>query len=456
MFITKKHLSRRTVLRGMGVSLSLPFLDAMVPAQTPLARTAANPKPRFAAIEMVHGAAGSTQEGLKKHYWSPAKEGADFEFTPTLEPLAKFRDDITIISNTDMIPAGAFSPAEEGADHFRSSCAFLSASHAKMTEGADIFCGTSIDQMYAKQFGQDTPLPSLQLCIESVDASGACDYGYACVYADTISWSSPTTPLPMTIDPRMAFENLFGDGSTAAEREERSAVNRSILDWITRDVTRLQKNLGASDRNRLNAYLDDVREIERRIEKIEKYNASGEARALPAAPLGVPDSFEEHVKLMFDLNALAFMANVTRVSTFKMSRDVCQRVYPESGVKTAFHSCSHHGESPAKIAEFAKLNRYHASLLPYFLDKLKNAPDGDGNLLDHTLVMYGSPMGDSNAHNHIKVPLLLVGHANGALKGNMHVVEKDGTPTANALLTVMHKLGVDVDRIGDSTGEISL
>jgi hypothetical protein len=456
MFITKKHISRRTVLRGMGVSLSLPFLESMVPAQTPLVRTAAAPKTRFAAIEMVHGAAGSTLEGLKKHYWTPQKVGRDFEFTQTLEPLERFREYMTIISNTDLIPAGAFSPAEEGADHFRSSCSFLSAAHAKMTEGADIHCGTSIDQLYAKQFGQDTPLPSLQLCIESVDASGACDYGYACVYADTISWATPTTPLPMTIDPRMAFENLFGDGSTAEERVARSQVNRSILDWIMHDVNRLQKNLGASDRSRLDGYLEDVRELERRIQRVEQYNASGAARALPAAPLGVPDSFEEHVKLMFDLQALAFSADVTRVSTFKMSRDVCQRVYPGSGVQTAFHSCSHHGENPAKIDEFAKLNRYHVGLLPYFFDKLKNTPDGDGNLLDHTMVMYGSPMGDSNAHNHIKVPLFLMGHANGLLQGNTHVMEKDGTPMANVLLSIMHKLGVNVDRIGDSTGEVNI
>jgi hypothetical protein len=289
-----------------------------------------------------------------------------------------------------------------------------------------------------------------------VDASGACDYGYACVYADTISWASPTQPLPMTIDPRMAFENLFGEGGTSEERSARGEVNRSILDWIAGDVTRLQKGLGPSDRNRLNAYLENVREIERRIQKIEKYNAIGEARALPAAPLGVPDSFEEHVKLMFDLQVLAFMTDVTRVSAFKLSRDVSGRVWPESGVKTPFHPCSHHGENPAKIAEFAKLNRYHVSLMPYFLDKLKNTPDGDGNLLDHSMVLYGSPMGDSNVHNHKRVPLFLAGHANGKLKGNLHVREKDGTPIANVYLSMLHKLGVDVPSFGDSTGEVSI
>jgi hypothetical protein len=456
MFITKKHISRRTVLRGMGVSLALPLLDSMVPAQTPLAKTAATPKTRLACIEMVHGAAGSTGEGTNKHYWSPAKEGSDFEFTQTLQPLEPLRDYITIVSDTDLRPATAWSAAEEGADHFRSSAVYLTAAHPKMTEGSDYYVGTSLDQLYAQQFGQDTPLPSIQLCIEYVDASGACDYHYACVYADTISWASPTKPLPMIIDPRMAFENLFGDGRTPEERRARQKVNRSILDWISHDVARLQKDLGASDRKRLSAYLDDVREIERRIERIEKYNASGEARALPTAPLGVPDSYEEHLRLMFDLQALAFMTETTRVSAFKMSRDVSTRVFPESGVKTPFHPCSHHQENPTKIAEFAKLNRYHVSLLPYFLEKLKNTPDGDGNLLDHSMIMYGSPMGDGNVHNHKRVPVFLAGHAGGQLKGNMHVRCADSTPMANILSTMLHKLGVNVETFGDSTGDVAI
>jgi len=456
MLITKKYLSRRTVLRGMGVSLALPFLDAMAPAQTRLSKTAAVPPTRLACIEMVHGAAGSTVDGSNKHYWSPEKEGSDFEFSQSLKLLEPFREYITIVSDTDLHPAGAWAAAEEGADHFRSSSAYLTATHPKMTEGADIHCGTSLDQMYAQQFGQDTPLPSIQLCIESVDGSGACDYGYACVYADTISWASPTQPLPMTVDPRQAFESLFGDGATPAERSARQRIDGSILDGITHRVADLQRGLGARDRSRLNDYLADVREIERRIQKIEKCNSSNDARALPAAPIGVPDSFEEHAKLMFDLQALAFLTNVNRVSAFKMSRDVCQRVYPESGVKTPFHSCSHHGESPSKIAEFAKLNLYHVSLVPYFLEKLKNAPDGDGSLLDHSMVLYGSPMGDSNAHNHKRVPLFLAGHANGKLKGNLHVRTKDGTPMANVLLTMAHKLGMNIESIGDSTGEIAI
>jgi len=456
MFITKKHLSRRTVLRGMGVSLALPLLDSMVPAQTPVAKTAAAPKTRLACIEMVHGAAGSTADGTEKHYWSPAEEGRDFKFSQTLEPLEPLREYITVISDTDLHPATAWSAAEEGADHFRSSAVYLTAAHPKMTEGSDYFAGTSIDQLYAQRFGQDTPLPSIQLCIEMVDASGACDYGYACVYADTISWASPTQPLPMTLDPRMAFESLFGEGGTPDERLARQKVNRSILDWISKDVARLQKGLGPSDRSRLNQYLDDVREIERRIQRIEKYNASGEARALPAAPLGVPDSYEEHVKLMFYLQALAFMTETTRVSAFKMSRDVSTRVFPESGIKQPFHPCSHHQENPGKIAEFAKLNRYHVSLIPYFLNKLKSTPDGEGSLLDHSVVLYGSPLGDSNVHNHKRVPIFLAGRANGQIKGNLHVRAKDGTPMANVLLTMAHKLGVDVQSFGDSNGEVAI
>jgi hypothetical protein len=405
---------------------------------------------------MVHGSAGSTVDGSNKHYWSPEKEGPDFEFTQTLEPLASLRDYITVISDTDLRPAGAFADAEEGGDHFRSSSVFLTAAHPKLTMGADIFCGTSIDQMYAQQFGQDTPLPSLQVCIESVDASGHCDYGYACVYSDTISWASPTQPLPMTVDPRSVFESLFGDGSTPEERALRQQANGSVLDRIMHRVAQLQKGLPASDRSRLNEYLEDVREIERRIQKVESHNRSGIARQLPAAPVGVPDSFEEHVKLMFDLQALAFTTDTTRVSAFKMSRDVCQRVYAESGVKVPFHSASHHGETPAKIADFAKINRYHVSLVPYFLEKLKNTPDGDGNLLDHSLVFYGSPLGDSNAHNHKRVPVFLAGHASGKVKGNLHVRCQDMTPMANVLLTVMHKTGMNVESIGDSTGVIAI
>ena len=457
MLITKKHLSRRTVLRGMGVSLALPLLDSMVPAQTPIRKTAAAPLSRLACIEMVHGAAGSSADGIVKHYWSPVKEGRDFEFTPTLSSLEPFRDYLTIISDTDLNNARALALPEEGADHTRSSSVFLTASHPRQTEGSDIYCGTSVDQIYAQAYGQDTPLPSIQLAIEDVGSlNGACGYGYSCVYANTISWASPVQPLPMEIDPRVAFERLFGDGGTAQERLARRQADRSVLDAITQEVARLKKGLDPSDTKRLSDYLDDVREIERRIQKIEKYNASGEARALPQAPIGVPDSFEEHVKLMFDLQVLAFMANVTRVSTFKMGRDVSSRVFPDSGVKTPFHALSHHGENPEKVAEFAKLNRYHVGMVPYFLNKLKSTPDGDGNLLDHSVVLYGSPMGDSNVHEHKRVPLFLAGHANGKFRGNLHMRCPQGTPMANVLLTLMHRLGVNQENIGDSTGEVAI
>ncbi len=456
MFITKTHLSRRTVLRGMGATIAMPFLDAMVPAQTPLRRTAAAPRTRLACIEMVHGCAGSTQYGIDNHYWMPASEGAGFEFTTILKPLEPFRDYLTVVTQTDLRAAEAWSAAEEGADHFRSSAVFLTAAHPKQTEGSDVQAGTSIDQLYAQRFGQDTPLPSLQLGIENVDAAGACGFNYACVYSGPISWSSPTTPMPMTIDPRMAFENLFGDGGSPTDRAARQKANRSILDGIVREMGRLRSDLGARDQVRVNSYLESVREIERRIERIEQHNASGAHRELPSAPIGVPDSWEEHVRLMFDLQVLAFSSEATRVSSFKLSRDTSNRVFAESGIKAPFHALSHHGSLPSKITEYAKLNVYHMGLLPYFLDKLKNTPDGDGNLLDHTLVLWGSPMGDSNVHAHKRLPVLLAGHAGGQVKGNNHVRCKDETPYANVLLTMLRKLGVDQDKIGDSTGEVAL
>jgi hypothetical protein len=436
----------------MGVTLALPLLDSMVPAQTPLRNTAAYPRPRLACIEMVHGAAGSTDEGASRHYWSPAKDGANFDFSYSLEPLAPFRDYITIISGTDARQAEALVPSEGGADHFRSSAVFLTAAHAKQTAGPDISNGTSIDQFYAQRFGADTSLPSIQLCIENIALSGSCGFNYSCVYSDTISWASPTTPLPMTVNPRIVFETLFGDASLASARSAKT----SILDGIAPGAARLRRNLGAADRGRIGRYLEEVRSIERRIQSTERRNAAARIRELPSAPLGVPDSWEEHVKLMFDLQVLAFAAEITRVSAFKMSRDTSNRIFPESGVKTPFHTLSHHSEKPDLVAEFAKLNRYHAGQLGYFLRRLKETPDGDGNLLDSSLILYGSPMGDSNTHNHRRLPLLLAGHAGGQLKGNLHRMCEPGTRQANFLLTVMHKLGVEIDRIGDSTGEIAI
>src|SRR5262245_53286274 len=428
MFITKKHLSRRTFLTGMGATVALPFLESMVPAQTPTRQTAAAPRPRLACIEMVHGSAGSTQDGIDKHYWEPEKEGRDFEFTMILKPLEPFRDYVTLVTRTDLRAAEAWAAAEEGADHFRSSAIFLTAAHPKQTEGSDVYAGTSIDQFYAQKYGQDTPLPSIQLGIENVDATGACGFNYACVYSGPISWSSPTTPMPMTIDPRMVFESLFGDGGSPADRAARQRANRSILDGITREAGRLAQDLGSADRGRLGAYLESVREIERRIQQVEKHNASGTERELPAAPMGVPDSWEDHVRLMFDLQVLAFSADVTRVSSFKLSRDTSNRVFPESGFKAPFHTMSHHGSVPSKILDYAQLNTYHMSLFPYFLEKIRTTPDGDGNLLDHSLILWGSPMGDSNVHAHKRLPVLLVGHASGAVKGNRRVKCEDERP----------------------------
>jgi hypothetical protein len=458
MFLTKRHISRRDALRGMGVTIALPFLDAMVPARTLLAKTAAAGKTRLSCIEMVHGAAGSTAFGLAKNMWSPAAVGREFDLTPSsMSPLEPYRDYLTIVSNTDVRNAEAFEPKEIGGDHFRSSAVFLTQAHPKQTEGSDVYVGVSLDQLYAQRFGQDTPVPSMQLCIENVDQSGGCAYGYACVYTDTISWAAPTEPLPMVRDPRAAFDMLFGVGATPEQRAAHRRTNKSILDWVTAEVAKIRRDLGPSDRTRLNEYLEDIREIERRIEKIEAHNASGEQRELPGAPIGVPDSFEEHVRLMYDLQAIAFAGDITRVFSFKLGRDGSARVYPESGVKAPFHPASHHGEREDRITQFAQINKHHVSLVPYFLEKLKNLREGDRNLLENTLVIYGSPMGNSNVHNHKRCPLFLAGHAGGHLKGNLHLKAPDGTPMANVMLTLLHDLGLDdLKEFGDSTGEFAL
>ncbi len=456
MFIAKKQLSRREVLRGMGVTVALPFLDAMVPARTSAAQTPAT-RLRFAAIEMVHGAAGSTKIGIEKNMWSPAAIGRSFDLSPTsLSPLEPFRNDLTIVSNTDVRNAEAFEAPEIGGDHFRSSAVFLTQMHPRQTQGSDVRVGTSLDQYFAQKYGQDTAIPSLQLCIENVDQAGGCSYGYSCVYTDSISWASPEEPLPMVRDPRAVFDMLFGVGATPKERAERRSEDRSILDWIREDMSRLRNTLGNADRARLNDYLEDIYEIERRIKRVEAQNSGGEPRELPGAPVGVPDSFEEHIKLMFDLQALAFASDITRVFAFKLGRDASNRVFAESGTSTGFHSASHHGDREDRVTAFARINRYHISMLPYFLDKLKKTPDGDGTLLDNTLVLYGSPMGNSNVHNHKRCPLFLAGHAGGKLKGGLHIKTPDGTPMANAMLTVGNMLGLEVEKFGDSTAPMDL
>ncbi len=457
MYLTGKHLHRRTMLKSLGATLALPLLDAMVPAGRVFAAGSAR-KMRLVAMEMVHGCAGSTTFGLKKNLWSPAAVGRDFDLSATsLASLEPYRDYLTIVSNTDVNNAEAFTPPEIGGDHFRSAAVFLTQAHPHQTQGSDIHAGTSLDQLYAQKFGQETPIPSMQLCIENIDQSGGCFYGYSCAYTDSISWASPTEPLPMVRDPRAVFDQLFGVGATPEARARRRKKDRSILDWVTESVNDLKGRLGPADQARLGAYLDDVREIERRIQKVEALNTSGEARELPTAPIGVPDSYGEHVKLMFDLQAVAFAADVTRVFAFKLSRDVSNRVYPETGVNTGFHISSHHNDREDRILDFEKINRYHVSLLPYFLEKLKNTPDGDSNLLENSLLLYGSPMGNPNVHNHKRCPLLLLGHAGGQLKGHVHVKAADGTPMANAMLTVMHGLGfTDMASFGDSTGALEL
>lgn len=456
MFLAKRFLSRRAMLRGGGAAIALPFLDSMVPAQTPLARTAASPRSRLVCIEMVHGAAGSATGAENTHYWSPENEGAGFRFSSSLEPLAPFRDYVTVVSNTDLRQAEALAPSEVGADHFRSSAVFLTGVHPKQTARLDVLGGTSVDQIYASHLGRSTPLPSIQLRIENVNATGSCAFNYSCVYSSAISWAAPTQPLPMMMNPRLVFEKLFGDRAIATQSSRAQPLKGSILDGVTPAAAGLGAGFGPADRRVLEKYLGAIRDVERRIEATETRNAAAVNRYRLTAPLGVPDSWEEHVNLMFDLQVLALSAEVTRVSAFKMSHDTNNRSFPESGVSAPFHSLSHHGGQAAAIADFAKINRYHVGVVAGFLRKLKDTADGDGNLLDHSLIVYGSPMGDSNTHNHRRVPLFLAGHASGAIRGGLHYRAKEGTPQTNALLTVLNRLGVPQERVGDSTGQLAI
>ena len=442
MFITKKHIPRRTFLRGAGTMLALPLLDAMVPARTLLAQTAANPRTRFTGIFVPHGMAPG--------YWVPAKEGAGFEFPMILSPLEPFRDRTVVISGLWSKSAEP-PPGVTGADHWVAA-AYLCADKPRKTAGADIYDGTTIDQLIAEKIGQETLLPSMQLGVEDPGANSSnCGEGYSCAYTNSISWSTPTKPLPMEINPQVVFERLFGDGGTAEERAARRQQDRSILDSITRTLARFKVRIGAEDRVRVDEYLGDVREIERRLQIAAK--ASIEVPT--ATPYGVPESFDEHIKLQFDLLALAFRADITRVSTLLYARDLTARVYPESGTTISFHGGSHHAEDPKRIAEYAKLNRYHVAMLAYFIDKLRSTADGDGTLLDHSLILYGSNMGDSNQHLHYDVPHLLLGGASGRLKGGRHLAFPTKTvTTGNLLLSILDVFGVAQDRIGDSTGKL--
>ena len=460
MYITGKHISRRTLLRGMGATVALPFLDAMVPAGRQGARIRQEfDKTRFVCIEEVHGAAGCNTWAHEQGLYAPAKVGRDYELDPTnvLYPLRDWQDYTTIVSNTDARMAEAFSSEEIGGDHFRSTAVFLSQAHPKQTQGSDVYCGTTIDQLFAQRFGTDTALPSLQLCIERLDQAGGCWYNYHCAYTDSMSWATPSEPLPMIQDPRAAFDLLFGSGGSTAERAIRRRTNKSILDWVVREVGVLRAELGYEDRQRLDRYLQNIREVEQRIVRIEDYSASGEVRELPEAPPGVPDSFAEHMELMFDLQVLAMETDMTRVFSFKMGRDASSRMFPESGTSTPFHSASHHGGNEERILDFNLICQYRTGMLAYFLERLENTMEADGNLLDKSVVLWGSPMGDANLHNHRRCPLVLFGKGNGALEGNLHVRAPDGTPMANAFVSLLQGLGFDDQQsFGDSTGELAL
>ena len=464
--LTQKAMPRRTFLRGLGATVALPYLDAMEPAFRSLGAgsptgsgAAAAGRTRLVCIESVHGAAGSNAWGATKNLWAPAEVGRSFALNPegALIPLEPWRKYLTIVSNTDVRMAEAFEAPEIGGDHFRSSAVFLTQSHPKQTQGSDLYVGTSFDQLVARRIAGDTAIPSMQLCIENLDQAGGCYYNYACAYTDTISWASPSEPLPMIRNPRVAFELLFGAGKDNADRMSRRRANQSILDWITGETKAIKRRVGPADQQRLDKYLEDVRELERRIQAIEARNSSGDERELPEAPIGVPDSFAEHMKLMFDLQVLALQSDMTRVISFKTGRDASNRSYPESGTNKGFHPASHHGGRESAILEFNMINRYHVSMLPYFLDRLNETKDGDSSLLDQTVIMYGSPMADGNIHNHRRCPLLLMGGGNGMLQGNLHLKAPDGTPMANVMLTLMHKLGLDdMQSFGDSTGEFAL
>ena len=458
-FISGKYLPRRTFLRGIGTTVALPFLDAMVPAGRSGATVlAAADTTRLVCIEEVHGLPGCNDWGADRHLFAPATVGRDFELVEDnpLKSLEPFRDHLTIISNTDVRMAEAFAPPEIGGDHFRSSAVFLTQSHPKQTQGSDLFVGTSLDQLYARQFGQSTPHPSMQFCIENLDQAGGCTYNYSCAYTDSISWVSPSDPLPMIRDPRVAFDMLFGAGGTPEERAERRATRRSILDWILTDVAEVRNELGAVDRRRMDRYLDNVREVERRIQLVERHNDGAEPRELPDAPPGVPDSFSEHMQLMFDLQVLAMETDMTRVISFKTGRDAQNRVFPESGTNRPFHPASHHGNNERRIMDFNTICRYRVGQLPYFLERLQNTVEGEASLLDKTAIIWGSSMADGNIHNHRRCPLVLLGGANGHLTGNLHLRASDGTPMANAMLALMQSLGLELDGFGDSSGTFSL
>jgi len=445
MFITKKHLSRRTFLHaaagGVGATLALPFLDSMVPALTAQVRTAANANPRLGFVYVPHGAIMDR--------WTPKTEGAGFEFTPILQALEPFRDKLNIISGL------GHQAADTTAVHSLSPATFLSGVRPKATQGTDAFAGITADQYAASKIGQDTILPSIELGTEDHSGLiGACDRDYGCIYMNTISWRTHTTPLPMEINPRKAFERMFGLGGSAASRMARTQEDRSVLDLFMQQSSDLQKKLGAQDRTTVNDYLDSVREIERRIQNAGSQQADAQL-TLPDAPTGIPYSYEDHVKMMYDLLVLAYRANVTRVSTFMVAREISNRTYPQVGVSDGHHAISHHSNQAAKMDKNVKIQTYHISLFAQFLEKLRTTPDGAGSLLDSSIILYGSNMSNSNAHNHFPLPILVAGGASGSMKGGRHLKYPDHTPMTNLLLTLLDKAGVPMDSLGDSTGKMS-
>ena len=438
MIITKKALPRRTFLRGAGATLALPLLDAMIPSMTALAATPAAPVRRLGYVYVPMGSTISE--------WTPSTTGILGELSPTLRSLEKVRDQITVLSNMELRNAYP-------GTHATSNAAFLSAATSKWTESTDYELATTADQIAAKQLGQETRLPSLELSMDLLTTVGQCDNGYACVYQNNLSWASPTTPLPSEAHPRVAFERLFGDGGTASDRRIELRKNASLLDWVSGDIARLQKKLGAGDRNKVSQYLDSVREVERRIQKAEAATADSHLPDLDR-PVGVPGAYADHARLMFDLQVLALQGDVTRVITFQLARETSTRTYPEIGVPEAHHPTTHHGGNVEKMMKVAKINAFHVSLFAYYLEKLKATPDGNGSLLDHSLIMYGSGMGNPDKHDHVNLPILVAGGSGGQMKGGRHIKYAEPTPLANLHLTLLNKVGVRLDSFADSKGQI--
>jgi hypothetical protein len=444
MIITKMALPRRTFLRGMGATLALPLLDAMVPALSAIARTAASPVKRLGCVYVP--------QGENMFLWTPKGEGTAFELSPILSPLAPFKDQVIVPSG--LAHRMAESMGDGNGEHSRASGVWLNGVHPKRTEGADVRAATTIDQVAARELGKDTPLPSLEVALENSYVVGNCDNGYSCVYTNTISWRTPTTPLPMEHNPRVVFELLFGEGGTSSQRLARMAEDRSILDAVTDDIARLNRSLGNGDRARVDQYLDAVREIERRIQRAEAQ--AGESTLPPTLdrPVGIPEKFDDHAKLMYDLEALAFQADITRVFTFLIGREQTNQAYPDIGVPDPHHSMSHHGHNAEKLDKYAKIGTYHIALLGYFLEKLKAMPEGDGTVLDNSMILFGSGISDGDQHSHVDLPLVLVGGAMG-MKGR-HVKFAPYTPMSNLFLNMLDKLDVPVESMGDSTGRLAL